>query len=366
MDLALKYGNEVGAPTFTAINHLMNALAMKRLGKNEEALNQLQKGSLIALETKSKLLQFGSLLIQSYFAFDRGEEASGLRYLNMAFALGKDQRVFNTDFDYPSFAAMLCAKALEAGIEVEYVQEMIRKRNLIPDKGSFQLENWPWPLKIYTFGRFGILKFEKPIRFSRKAQEKPLSMFKVLIALGGREVREEDLADILWPEADGDAAHNSFETTLHRLRLLIGYSEVLQFHDGRLTLDSRYCWVDAWVFERLLGEVDGKGWTEDSIPLAQKAIGMYRGTFHRGTFLAKEIEHPWLISIRERLRSKFLRSLNQLGDYWCQTKQWGKALECFQKGLEVDDLAEEFCQGVMMCYQNLGLEANALTQYNRF
>jgi two-component SAPR family response regulator len=148
---------------------------------------------------------------------------------------------------------------------------------------------------------------------------------------------------------------------LHRLRTLIGFPEVLQFHDGRLTLNSRYCWVDAWAFERLLKEVDGKGWTVDSISSAQKAIGMYKGVF-----FAKEIEHPWLISMRERLRSKFLKSVNRLGDYWCQTKQWEKALECFQKGLEVDDLSEDFYQGVIICYQNLGLETNALFTYHRF
>ncbi|HJX59849.1 MAG TPA: hypothetical protein VJ462_01040, partial [Thermodesulfobacteriota bacterium] len=85
-------------------------------------------------------------------------------------------RTLGTFFDVPFVTAKLCARALEAEIEVEYVQEMIRKRNLIPDKGSLQLENWPWPLKIYTLGRFGIMKDGKPIRFSRKAQEKPISM----------------------------------------------------------------------------------------------------------------------------------------------------------------------------------------------
>lgn len=361
MDLAFKYGNEVGSPVFTGTNHLMNALAMHRLEKDKEAMEQLEKGSLIAQETKSKILQFSSLLTQAYLAFGRGEEASGLQSLRMALSMGKGQRLLNTHFDDPTVTASLCTKALEAGIEVKYVQEIVQKRKLTPGQGSFQLENWPWPIKIYTFGRFDILRDGKPIRFSRRTQERPLFMLKALISLGGRKVREEDLSDILWPEADGDAAHNSFETTLHRLRVLIDYPDALQFHDGRLTLDSRYCRVDAWAFERLLGEVDARGWGEDSISLAQKANRMYRGAF-----LAKEIEHPWLISMRERLRSKFSRSVNQLGDHWCQSKQWGKALECYQKGMEADDLAEEFCRGAMVCYQNLGLEANALSLYNRF
>ncbi len=156
-DRALKYVNEIEAPVFISFTHFLNAIALHRLGKREEAIDQLQKGSLIATDIKSKLLEFNSLLTQSYFAFDQEEEGSGLRLLNRAFALGKDQRFLNTFSGDPSMTARLCAKALEAGIEVEYVQEIIRKRNLIPDKESFQLEHWPWPLKIYTLGQFSVL-----------------------------------------------------------------------------------------------------------------------------------------------------------------------------------------------------------------
>ena len=42
-----------------------------------------------------------------------------------------------------------------------------------------------------------------------------------LIALGGREASEERLSNALWPDADGDLAHESFTITLHRLRRLM-------------------------------------------------------------------------------------------------------------------------------------------------
>ena len=51
---------------------------------------------------------------------------------------------------------------------------------------------------------------------------------------------------------------------------------------GSLTLDQRYCWVDIWAFEHVLGEADSKlkeGLTERAVHLTQKAIKMYRGAF---------------------------------------------------------------------------------------
>ena len=58
----------------------------------------------------------------------------------------------------------------------------------------------------------------------------------------------------LWPDVDGDAAQRSFDTTLHRLRKIMGDDRVLVLRDGKLSLDGRYCRVDVWAFERLLGQ----------------------------------------------------------------------------------------------------------------
>ena len=95
--------------------------------------------------------------------------------------------------------------------------------------------------------------------------------------------------------------------------------------------------------------------------LMEKAIEIYKGPF-----LAQEMENPWKISLSELLRSKFLRSIEKLGQYWQETDQWEKALECYLKGLEVDDLAEEFYQGLMNCYHRLGRIADARGVYHRY
>jgi len=225
------------------------------------------------------------------------------------------------------------------------------------------MESDPWLLKIYTLGQFELLKDDKPIRFSRKAQQKPLSMLKALIAFGGREVREDQISDALWPEADGDIAYDSFKTTLHRLRKMVGYEKAIQLHEGRLTLDDKLCWVDVWAFEHVLEEA-GTHWKDGlmdrAVQFTEKAIQMYKGPF-----LAKETEQPWTISMSEHLRSKFLESVGRLGLYWQQAEHWEKAIECYQRGLELEDLAEEFYQGLMNCYQHLGQKTKVISLYNR-
>jgi DNA-binding SARP family transcriptional activator len=362
-EMALKLSNDTGSPISSVRCHLAKAHAMHELGKAHEAADHLARALTISQQIKGKNTEFCALLAEALFALDQGKRSSALIPLQKALVIGKEEGYFITLIDRPFAMARLCVTALEAGIEVDYVRDFIRKRNLIPEKPPLHLENWPWPLKIYSLGRFELFKDGKLIRFPRKAQQKPLSMLKALIAFGGKEVREDQIEDALWPEADGDAAHQSFKTNLHRLRQLLGHEEAIQLKEGRLALDPQYCWADVWAFEDSLGRAEGlweKGQEESAVKLTEKALMMYKGAF-----LSGEIEQPWAMSTSERLRGKFLRSVGKLALYWKQSDQWEKTLNCYQKGLEVDDLGEEFYQGLMTCYHHIGQTSEAISVYNR-
>jgi DNA-binding SARP family transcriptional activator len=261
----------------------------------------------------------------------------------------------------------LCIKALEAGIEKGYVLGLIRKNRLVPDPSAPDLENWPWPVKVYTLGRFGLAVDGKVLPSARKTRQKPLLLLKALIALGGREVPEEQLSEILWPDADGDLAHQSLAKTLERLREMLGDDRAVLLRDGRLTLNNRHCWVDVWELERTLGRADAARKVGAHAPdgrkvvrLAERAIALYRGTFLSGeTFCSGIVTH------RERLRSKFLRTVVQAGRHWGKAGEWEKAIACYQRGLEVDPVSEDMCRGLISCNVRMGHAAEAHAVYQR-
>ena len=367
--LSLEMAKEVGVLQKYIWPFLLKAQVMHALHKYKEADNDLAQVFKIARQTKNKLFKFHAHMIEAQFAYDRGKPADGLKSLRRALALGKEQKYLNIFVDQPRVTAKLCARALEAGVEAEYVQEIIRRRNLIADEPPVHLENWPWALKIYTLGRFGLVRDGRPVRFAGKAQEKPLALLKALIAFGGREVHEEQISDALWAEADGDLAHKSFATTLWRLRKLIGYPDAVQLSDRKLTLDPRYCWVDVWAFERIIRGAE-TAWEQGiekndmthAISLVQKALDVYQGPF-----LAAEVNNGyWTSSLRERLQSRFLNAVKRLCEYWKQAQQHDKAVECFERSLQVDDLAEELYRDLMSCYWQLGRRAAALSVYERY
>ncbi|MDM8549731.1 BTAD domain-containing putative transcriptional regulator [Desulfobacterales bacterium HSG2] len=367
MDASLKLAADVGFPFSIGFYCVIKAHVKHELGKNKEAARNLREAFSIAKRTRSRLLEFHALMTEAWFALDKGAEAMCLKSLGRALAIGKEGGYLNTFADQPAVTARLCVRALEAGIEVGYVRTLIRKRGLLSEDPPVHLDNWPYPVKIFTLGRFSLVRHGKPLRSSGKARQKPLSVLKALIAFGGREVREDQIADALWPDADGDAAHRSLATTLHRLRKLLGAHQAVRLEEGRLTLDQRYCWADVWAFERVFGQADAAwkkaesgGDVKGAVELTRKAV-----RFYHGPFLAEEPWSPWTLSLRERLRSKFLRGVGKLGHYWEKSGQWEKGAECYQRGLEVDNLAERFYQRLMTCYYRLGLRAEALTVYDR-
>jgi two-component SAPR family response regulator len=81
--------------------------------------------------------------------------------------------------------------------------------------------------------------------------------------------------------------------------------------------------------------------------------------------LADESEEFWTTSYRERLRNKYLLLITNLGDYLKNSEQWEKAVECYRRALEVDYLAEEFYQNLMICYSHLAQDAKAIETYRR-
>ena len=225
-----------------------------------------------------------------------------------------------------------------------------------------------WPLKIFTLGGFTLVKDGAPFKFKGKVQQKPLTLLKALIAFGGKDVAQQLLIDAIWPDADGDLAHRSFEMAVHRLRKLIGTEGIIQLQERRLTLTNSSCWVDTWAFEELCEKV-GVAWknggesgegSSEAVRLSDRAIGLYQGHF-----LSMDTDDAWVISYRERLRNKFLRLISLFGAHLQQENSWESAIDIYQKGLEIDGRVEEFYQQLMICYQQLGRRAEAAEAFSR-
>ena len=250
----------------------------------------------------------------------------------------------------------LCADGLQAGIEVEHVGELIRLRNLHPD--GPEVLHWPWPMRVYTLGRFSLVRHGKAVTFSGKSPRKSLELLQALIALGGREVHVSQLMHALWSESDGRDLRKLFDNTLHRLRLILAHEEVILLRDGKLTLDIRHCWVDAWAFDSIASRLCNG----ETVPqrLVHEAWRLYQGHF-----LQRDAQEAWLLPYAERLRSRFHRLILVQGERLELASQWESACEMYTHAIEIDSLAEVLYRRLMTCLLHLGEFAEVVRVYRR-
>ncbi len=336
------------------------AEALIELGDFGRAKTYLDEAYAIGLSAKSLTFEYQNSWLTALYHMRRGERDNTVSSLRHLLKISRENGIYSHVQWRTKVMTELFTLALDEGVEAEHVQKVIRLHAMVPTEAQMHIQNWPWPVKVFTLGAFSLELDGKAVVFGGKTPKKPLELLKAIIALGGRDVNEEHVIDALWPEAEGDLASKSFEMALQRLRKLLGSDKTVRRQEGKLTLDSRCCWTDVWGFEQMVRDAEHGVRNRQQVERMEKAIALYKGPF-----LPSDTREPWLALTRERLRSKFLRLVTEAGEQYEQTGEWKQAIGCFEQGLERDAACEEFYQHLMACHGKLGHRSEAVKAYDR-
>ncbi|MEK6209665.1 MAG: BTAD domain-containing putative transcriptional regulator [Pseudomonadota bacterium] len=353
---AVKAANESGMVYIQILSLFAEARGHADFGSHSKVLENLQQAGVLTKDTCLEHIESEIPLTEAYSLLRRGDRERGLPCLARGLAHAR-QTGYSYHLRWCSTMQVLCAEALAAGIEVDYVREVVKKYRLRPP--SNEVEQWPWPVRINTLGGFEIYRNDERLEFSGKVPKKPLMLLKALIAFGGRNVPEERLMDALWPDEEADAARKSLDITVLRLRKLLGSHEAIVVSEELIGLNPQLCWVDVWAFERRIAQTEAAE-GEAGLSAAAAAVALYRGNF-----LPTDTDEPWTVKARERLRVKFVRLVETVAQSDEAAGHWEKAMAHYLKGLEADDLVEAFHLGLMRCYRALGRPAEGITAFRR-
>ena len=356
---------EAGTPFPEAHCRIDLARALLGSGDHAEWTQHLVAAHTIGQAMNSRVLDYLCLETEATAALRQRNESLALARLAQALAVSRAMDGATWLLHGPRASAELYDRALAAGIEVDHVQRLIRRRRLTAPNPAAAAESWPWPVRIYALGRSALVVEDEPLVFHGKAQRKPLELLGAVVASAEKGVSSGALMAQLWPELDGDATRNAFDLALHRLRKLLRWDDALIVQEGRLRLNETQVWVDVWAFERMCGVVErlkaeqtGKK-NEGIGPLAQRLLGLYPGHF-----LPHE-EAPWALAARQRLHSKFVRGVSTLGRLLEGNAALEEATALYRRGIELDPLTEEFHLRLMQSYHAQGRIAEALDAYRR-
>lgn len=363
MRSAVASGQASGWPLREHIALLGHALAATQVGAFNEAEAALQAVLRHRFYAVCRWHHWLAALIEANLADRRGDRPRCLSALARAFAVGQEYGFDSGPLLYCCGDVMsrLVSLALANDIDIAFASRLIRRYALPapPDAG----ERWPWLIRIRTLGGFSIERDGEPAAAARKESRKPLDLLKLVIALGGEAVPVARLCAALWPEAQGDAARNSFDNALHRLRKLLGGDRHVPLRAGGLSLDAATCWIDLAALEACFAEMNKLAPDADSeqmSALAERALALWQGEF-----LAGEDDLPDVLAARARIQARFTRLMGTLGARLEASGQHAAAVLIYQRVVEQQPLAEDIYRRLIACLLALEQRAEAYEVYRR-
>ncbi|MHB8816942.1 MAG: AfsR/SARP family transcriptional regulator, partial [Steroidobacteraceae bacterium] len=364
-DLCLEAARQSDCPFLNILFPTIIASAFVEAGRQERALELIQRVRGEAANTVYIHHEPLMLMVEAYAHSSRGAAEEARVLLSQALLRGKAEHSAGSfRWLVVAFRRML-ALALSAGIEPECARGFIAEFGIIPE--SSDVDDWPWPIRIQTLGGFALKLDGVPVRSARKAQKKPRELLKALAAQGVHEVGTANIAEMLWPEAEGDAALEALEVTLRRLRKLLGRDEAVRLHEGRLALNEGLCWVDTRAFERAHQRADAlvRDGRPDAADADLESVAQRLLSLYTGHFLLGDDERPWLVACRQRLASRIFRDLSAIGQAWEDRGAPQRAELIYRRGVELDAVSEMLYRRLMSVQTRRGDRAGALATYRR-
>lgn len=268
------------------------------------------------------------LIAEAWRRLRRGERKALRVALERALSLAVSQaRVASPWWSRPMLAS-LSAAALEEGIEEAHVGRILRAHAIAPPPEYRHLANWPWCARISVLHEARVVIDDAPLNIAGERVAKPVELILLLAALGG-EASAATLADRLWPDAEGDAAMDSFKTTLARARRRLGIDGLLTLVDGRLAFDRERVWCDVDALNLLDRSAATAGLEAtdaqriDERILALQGVGPPTGS-----------DREWTREAEQRTRAAWLRAVLRRADAFKERGLYSDEIAVFERALD--------------------------------
>jgi LuxR family transcriptional regulator, maltose regulon positive regulatory protein len=300
---------EIGSPLFLAIIGVIAGAIQSRTGHAMEALEQF-KASLDFLERMNEWCIRACLYAYRAWLYLDMKQL-GQAGADIAACLDILHRYQHQHFYgwLPELMEKILSAAVQAGIRPGFARQLAARRlglGFLPGGLAIPL------LQVRTLGSLQISLRGRVIVRGSEMTPAQRQLLTILLVSPGHQRRQEEIAELLWPESPGDKARKNFDALLVRLRkalqdasgVEIDIRHYLHLRKGVLALE--YCSVDAMDFREegvrgLRHLKKGELWQADNV--LRSALGRWQGEFLAGMALPESAEQ-----FRHEISSLYLES----------------------------------------------------------
>lgn len=207
-------------------------------------------------------------------------------------------------------------------------------------------------LDIRLLGPFEVYRGAERISDSAWKTQKVKTLLKYLLLHRKHPVQQDELTDILWPDADPASGAGSLKAAIKSLRAALeplqeGTRSQFIHRIGQAVqfIGSEHARTDLDEYEHLIAHAHDcvrERRASEAIRALEQAIALYRGDLFED-----DRYEDWATLERERYREMQLEALSILADLYAQRRDYRRALETVQQVLALDRLRETAYQQYM-------------------
>jgi DNA-binding SARP family transcriptional activator len=195
---------------------------------------------------------------------------------------------------------------------------------------------------------------------------KAKSLFKYLLLGRGHPLSRDKAMELFWPDAEAEAARNSLNVAIHRMRRELSRAEpkfpfVLLREGSYLLNPSLRVWTDADAFTKHFcraSEHEQHGRHPEAVREFAACESLYENEL-----LAEDSQSVWLMPLRQQFRDRYLIALDRLSRHYFDEGEYGPCLTLCMKMVAVDACNEPAHRLLMRCYAKLEQLQLAESQY---
>ena len=192
------------------------------------------------------------------------------------------------------------------------------------------------------------------------------TLIEYLVTYRSREVTQDELIDLLYPDDRSELPLNALKTLVHRARSVLND---LHFVDGKEIIrqcPGGYAWnaelptsVDADVFESFINEANAL----DDRPEQQLALRMKAVELYRGDFLPDASAETWVVPITAYYRFLYVNAVNAVLDALAAKNAYKDLIAVAQRAIVIDPYEERLYYYLILALASTDQIPAAKAQY---
>ncbi len=236
----------------------------------------------------------------------------------------------------------ICIEILKVSSSINVVKEL----NMSVNTGAFPDTDRESMLKIYTLGRFSVVKGSEQLSSDYGRSRKLWDLLMYFVAHREKPLSPENIAESLWPGQEYDNPANPVKNLVYRLRQKIDDEDISPLSSFVINVHGCYAWnpdypywLDIEAFEQLCHEA--KDQSQSDLCLA---CNLYRQatSLYQGDFCSERPYNDWLMPVRHYYRQRYIRAATNLLLLLKKQHLYSQMLEECEKAFKLNTLKKNF------------------------